>query len=122
MEWGLSHTIPDNVIRITRHKARGIETEHPAVFPVALPEFVMNAYSDAGDIVFEPFAGSGTTLIAGERAGRRIRAIELAPAYVDVAILRWRLLHPASPVTLEGGGQTFEDVAAARGVEIDDAA
>jgi DNA modification methylase len=114
--------IPDNVIRITRHKARGIETEHPAVFPVALPEFVMNAYSDAGAVVFEPFAGSGTTTIAGERTGRRVRAIELAPAYVDVAILRWRLLFPQSPVTLGATSQRFEDVAAGRGVEIDDAA
>jgi DNA modification methylase len=113
--------IPDNVIRITRHKARGIETEHPAVFPVALPEFIMNAYSNERDIVFEPFAGSGTTLIAGERTGRRVRAIELAPAYVDVAILRWRLLHPAASVTLEETGQSFEHVAAARGVEIDNA-
>jgi DNA modification methylase len=113
--------IPDNVIRITRHKARGIETEHPAVFPVALPEFIMNAFSSERDIVFEPFAGSGTTLIAGERAHRRVRAIELAPAYVDVAILRWRLLHPAWPVTLESDGRRFEDIAAERGVDIGNA-
>lgn len=114
--------IPDNVLRITRHKARGIETEHPAVFPVALPEFVMNAYSDQNDIVFEPFAGSGTTLVAGERAGRRVRAIELAPEYVDVALLRWRQLFPSSAVVLDGDGQSFEAVAAERGIEIDDAA
>lgn len=105
--------IPDNVIRITRHKARGIETEHPAVFPVALPEFIMNAYSDTNDIVLEPFAGSGTTLIAGERAGRRVRAIELAPAYVDVAIKRWQDF-TGKKATLEETGQTFEDVADAR--------
>ena len=114
--------IPDNVLRITRHKARGIETEHPAVFPVALPEFVMNTYSDQNDIVFEPFAGSGTTLVAGERAGRRVRAIELAPEYVDVALLRWRQLFPSSTVVLDGDGQSFEAVAADRGIEIDDAA
>ncbi len=114
--------IPDNVLRITRPKACGIETEHPAVFPVALPEFVMNAYSDQNDIVFEPFAGSGTTLVAGERAGRRVRAIELAPEYVDVALLRWRQLFPSSTVVLDGDGQSFEAVAADRGIEIDDAA
>ncbi len=114
--------IPDNVLRITRHKARGIETEHPAVFPVALPEFVMNTYSDQNDIVFEPFAGSGTTLVAGERAGRRVRAIELAPEYVDVALLRWRQLFPSSAVVLDGDGQSFEAVAAERGIEINDAA
>ena len=49
--------IPDSVIRVMRHKARGIETEHPAVFPVALPEFVMRSYSDERAIVYEPFAG-----------------------------------------------------------------
>ena len=111
--------IPDATLRIRAHKARGIETEHPAVFPVALPEFVMQAYSDSGDIVYEPFSGSGTTLIAGQRTGRTVRAIELAPEYVDVALLRWRQIFPDAPVTLDG--QSFEAVAAARGVEISDA-
>jgi DNA modification methylase len=112
--------IPDNVIRITRHKARGIETEHPAVFPVALPEFVMRAYSNERDILYEPFAGSGTSIIAAERASRRARAIELAPEYVDVALRRWRKLFPDQPVKLDGEGQTFEAVARARGVAIPD--
>jgi len=112
--------IPDNVVRITRHKARGIETEHPAVFPVKLPAFVMEAYSDAGAIVWEPFSGSGTTILAGESTSRRVRALELAPEYVDVALLRWRELYPDRPAMLESG-QTFEDVAAERGVRIDDA-
>ncbi|GIX11777.1 site-specific DNA-methyltransferase [Elioraea sp.] len=109
--------IPDNVLRITRHKARGIETEHPAVFPVALPEFVMSTYSAEGDVVFEPFAGSGTTIIAGERTGRCVRAIELAPEYVDVALLRWRQLFPGTEAVLDGDGRTFEAVAAERGVD-----
>jgi DNA modification methylase len=112
--------IPDNVIRITRHKARGIETEHPAVFPVALPEFVMRAYGNERDIVYEPFSGSGTSIIAAERAGRRARAIELAPEYVDVALRRWRKLYPDQPVKLDGEGQTLEAVARARGVAIPD--
>jgi DNA modification methylase len=110
--------IPDNVIRITRHKARGIETEHPAVFPVALPEFVMRAFSNEREIVYEPFAGSGTSIIAAERAGRRARAIELAPEYVDVALRRWRKLFPDQPVKLDGEGQSFEAVARQRGVAI----
>jgi len=113
--------IPDNVIRITRHKARGIETEHPAVFPVALPEFVMRAYSGDGEIVYEPFAGSGTSIVAGERTGRKLRAIELAPEYVDLAILRWRKLFPDKSVTLDGEGQSFEAVAGERGGAIPDA-
>ncbi|MCL4712801.1 MAG: site-specific DNA-methyltransferase [Pseudorhodoplanes sp.] len=112
--------IPDSVIRITRHKARGIETEHPAVFPVALPEFVMRAYSNEREIVYEPFAGSGTSIIAAERTRRRTRAIELGPEYVDVALRRWRKLFPDQPVKLDGEGQSFEAVARARGVAIPD--
>jgi DNA modification methylase len=106
--------IPDNVLRITRHKARGIETEHPAVFPVALPDFLMRAYADEGDVVFEPFAGAGTTIVAGQRTSRRVRAIELAPAYVDLAVARWRMLHPDLPVTLADDGRDYDAVAAAR--------
>ena len=115
--------IPDNVLRITRHKARGIETEHPAVFPVKLPEFLIQAFTDEGNLVFEPFAGSGTTILAGQRTGRPVRAIELAPTYVDLAIARFRSLHPDLPVTLDGDGQTYDAIAATRGVtEIADAA
>jgi DNA modification methylase len=114
--------IPDSVLRITRHKGRGIETEHPAVFPVALPEFLMRAYTDEGDVVFEPFAGSGTTILAGQRTGRCVRAIELAPAYVDLAIARWRMLHPDLPVTLADDDRDYDAVAAARAEALADAA
>jgi DNA modification methylase len=118
--------IPDSVLRITRHKGRGIETEHPAVFPVALPEFLMRTYTDEGDVVFEPFGGSGTTILAGQRTGRRVRAIELAPAYVDLAIARWRMLHPDVPVILDDGGHgigpDYDAVAATRGEATADAA
>jgi DNA modification methylase len=114
--------VPDSVLRITRHKARGIETEHPAVFPVALPEFLMRAYTDEGEVVFEPFAGSGTTILAGQRTGRRVRAIELAPEYVDLAIARWRMLHPDIPVMLAGDGRGYDAVAAERAEALADAA
>lgn len=106
--------IPDTVLRITRHKARGMETEHPAVFPILLPEFVMKTYSEPGDIVFEPFSGSGTTILAGETCGREVRAIDLAPEYVDLAIARWILLHPDMPVTLHDTGASYSETAAAR--------
>ncbi len=75
----------------------------------------MRAFSDEGEIVYEPFCGSGTSPIAGERIGRRVRAIELAPEYVDVCILRWRQLFPDKPPLLADGGRTFEDVKAERG-------
>ncbi|MBX3713047.1 MAG: site-specific DNA-methyltransferase [Lysobacter sp.] len=107
--------IPDAVIRIMRHKGKlGQGIDHPAVFPVALPSFLIDAYSDAGEVVFEPFAGSGTTLIACERAGRICRAVEIAPAYVDVAIERARQQLPGIAITLEATGRTFEAVAVER--------
>ena len=106
--------IPDNVLRITRHKARGIETEHPAVFPVKLPEFVIESFTDAGQVVLEPFSGSGTTLLACQRAGRRGRAMDIGAEYVDLAIARWHLLHPDIPVTLEGDGRTYAAIAEER--------
>jgi len=74
----------------------------------------MRAYTEAGEVVFEPFAGSGTTLIAGERTGRIVRGIELAPAYVDLAIARWRMLYPDEPVTLADDGRDYDAIAAAR--------
>ena len=69
--------------------------------------------SSPGQAVYEPFSGSGTTIIAGEMTGRSVHAIELNPAYVDVTIKRWQDFTGAS-ATLEGDGRTFEDIAAGR--------
>lgn len=88
--------------------------DHPAVFPVALPEHIILSYSDPGEVVFEPFSGSGTTILAAQKAGRKARAIELAPEYVDVAIIRFQRMFPDVPVTLDGDGRTFAEVAAER--------
>jgi DNA modification methylase len=74
----------------------------------------MRSYTDEGDVVFEPFGGSGTTILAAQRTGRRVRSIELAPAYVDLAVARWRMLHPEMPVTLADDGRDYNAVAAAR--------
>jgi DNA modification methylase len=82
----------------------------------------MRAYTDAGEVVFEPFAGSGTTILAGQRTGRRVRAIELAPQYVALAIARWRMLHPDIPVLLAGDGRGYDAVAAERAEVLADAA
>ena len=66
-----------------------IKAEHPAVFPVGLPAEYVKAMTDEGDIVIEPFCGSGTTIIACEQLGRRCYAMELEPKYIDVIIRRW---------------------------------
>lgn len=107
--------IPDSVIRVMRHKGKiGQDIDHPAVFPVALPQFVIEAYSDEGDLVFEPFGGSGTTMLAAQRTGRICRTVEIAPEYVDVAVRRFQQNHPDVPVTLLATGQSFDQVAAER--------
>lgn len=104
--------IPDSVIRVMRHKGKiGQDIDHPAVFPVALPAFAIEAYTGTGDIVFDPFGGSGTTMLAAQRTGRVSRTVEIAPGYVDVAIKRFQQNHPAVPVTLLATGQSFDDVA-----------
>ncbi|WP_303678887.1 site-specific DNA-methyltransferase [Ralstonia mannitolilytica] len=103
--------IPDSVIRVMRHKGKiGDGIDHPAVFPVALPQFVIEAFSDTGDLVFEPFGGSGSTMLAAQRTGRVCRSVEIAPEYVDVAIRRFRQNHPEVAVTLLATGQTFDEV------------
>lgn len=93
--------IPDSVVRINR------ETEgygdHPAVFPVELPEFMLRTWSDDDAIVYEPFSGSGTTIIACENLGRKCRAIEISPAYVAVALQRWADATGREPVLTEAG-------------------
>lgn len=72
--------------------------------------------SQKGDLVYEPFSGSGTTLIACEQFERRCIAVELEPAYVDVAIRRWQDLTKGQ-ARLESTGQAFDEVAAARHAE-----
>ena len=62
---------------------------HPAMYPVELPEEYIKAITNYNDIIIDPFLGSGTTLIACERLGRKCRAVEISPAYCAVAIQRW---------------------------------
>jgi len=63
---------------------------HPAAYPVGLPEFFIKAYTDSGDVVFDPFMGSGSTLMAAEKNGRIAFGTELSPRYVDLIIKRWQ--------------------------------
>jgi DNA modification methylase len=84
--------------------------DHPVAFPVELPERCILACSNAGDLIFEPFSGSGTTIIAAEMTGRSCHAIEISPAYVDVAVQRWQAF-TGQIATLEGNGRGFRELA-----------
>lgn len=74
---------------------------HPTMKPVELFEILVSNSSRAGEIVYEPFSGSGTTLIACERLGRRCRAVEIEPGYVAVALERWATMTGKTPVLVE---------------------
>lgn len=70
-------------------KPKKSETGHSTQKPIECMERPIRNNSLPGDLVYEPFSGSGTTIIACERTGRKCRAIELNPAYVAIAIQRW---------------------------------
>ncbi len=82
--------IPDSVIRVMRHKGALSVGHHPAIFPIDLVSEMVTAFSDPDDVVYEPFCGSGTQLISAQKNGRTCLAMEIAPVYVDVAVLRWQ--------------------------------
>jgi len=100
-EQGLAR--PSNVLEIGSGGAQ-VTGAHPAEFPVGLPRWFLLAYSDPGDVVYEPFAGSGTTLVAAEQTGRAGYGMELSPKYAALALERMASLGLA-PV-LEGGDGT----------------
>jgi len=100
--------IPDSIIRVGRQVG---SDGHPAQFPVGLPAFVMQSWPDG--ICYEPFIGSGSSMIAAESTGRACYGMELAPEYVDVAVLRWQQFTGKS-ATLDGDGRTFEEVKSER--------
>jgi DNA modification methylase len=82
---------------------------HPTVKPVALVADAIKDCSRRGAVVLDPFAGSGTTLIAAEKTGRKARGIEIDPLYVDIAIRRWQTYSGKSAVHVENG-RTFEQM------------
>ena len=93
-EWGFSGIWQINTVTAN--------DEHPAMFPLELPERCIKMHSDRGDLVIDPFLGSGTTLIGCERLGRKCRAIELSPGYCAVAVQRWVDMVGGEPRLLGG--------------------
>ncbi len=82
---------------------------HPTMKPVELVERAIRNSSRPGDVVLDPFGGSGTTLIAAEKSGRQARLIELDPKYVDVIVRRWQEYAGAQAVR-EADGVKFDDL------------
>ena len=84
---------------------------HPTMKPVELVERAIRNSSRPGNVVLDPFGGSGTTLIAAEKSGRLARLIELDPKYVDVIVRRWQEW-AGKQATRESDGALFDDQAA----------
>ncbi|MBX6382092.1 MAG: site-specific DNA-methyltransferase [Microbispora sp.] len=89
------------------------DTGHGTQKPVEAMKRPIENNSSPGQAVYEPFSGSGTTLIACQITGRCCHAIELNPAYVDVAVKRWQDFTGQAAV-LEGDGRTFAEIEAER--------
>ena len=82
---------------------------HPTMKPVELVLKAIHNSSKAGDIVYDPFGGSGSTLIAAEKAGRAARLVELDNKYVDVIVKRWQQ-YTGKEAILDGDGRTFSEI------------
>jgi DNA modification methylase len=83
---------------------------HGTQKPIECMRIPIENNSRAGDSIYEPFSGSGTTIIAAEQTGRRCYAMELSPNYVDVAVRRWQNF-TGKRATLESTGEPFPDTA-----------
>jgi DNA modification methylase len=87
---------------------------HPTMKPLETVRRPIEWHTRPGELIYEPFSGSGTAIIAAEMTGRRCSALELSPAFVDVAVTRWQNF-TGQQATLEGDGRTFADLSAERG-------
>jgi DNA modification methylase len=83
------------------HEATG----HAAAFPVGLPEFFVKAYTDEGDAVYDPFMGSGSTLLAAHNQRRIGYGMEISPAYCDIICARWQKATGVKPIAESTGNE-----------------
>jgi DNA modification methylase len=87
--------------------------DHPTQKPLELMRRPILNHTKRGELVYDPFLGSGTTIMAAEVTGRICYGIDIDPKYTDVAVLRWQQFTGLEP-TLEGSGRTFDQVKAER--------
>jgi DNA modification methylase len=121
VELGRNGRHRSNVWKYAGVNSFGRETEegnllalHPTVKPVKLVADAILDCSKRGDIVLDPFLGSGSTLMAAERVGRRCYGVELDPAYVDTIVHRWQAMTGDGAIHAETGERFHERI-----VEID---
>ena len=88
-------------------------TGHATQKPIEVMRRPIVNHTERGEIVYDPFLGSGSTLVAAEDSGRICYGLEIDPLYVDVIVLRWEKL-TGKPAILEGDGRTFDQIRNAR--------
>jgi hypothetical protein len=89
-------------------------TGHGTQKPVEVMRRPILNHTERGELVYDPFLGSGSTLVAAEDSGRICYGLEIDPVYVDLVVLRWQTL-TAKAAILEGDGRTFEQIRSVRG-------
>jgi hypothetical protein len=93
---------PDAVV----HTEAAEKTAHPCPKPLRFWGWLMERTSEVGDVILDPFSGSGTTIVAGETLGRRVCALDISPQYVDLAVRRWQLFTGGAAIR-EADGMPF---------------
>lgn len=92
-----------NIITGPKQQRNEFSLIHRATFPLYLPSHVIDNCTYEGDIILEPFAGTGTTIIAAEQKARKCFAVEIDPHYVDVILQRWASYTGKDPVRVSDG-------------------
>ena len=89
------------------------QTGHGTQKPVELMRRPILNHTERGEVVYDPFLGSGSTLIAAEQTERVCYGLDIDPKYIDVIVLRWQQ-QSGKKATLDGDGRTFEEIAEER--------
>jgi len=111
--WEVANLNPFRGTKAPENEATGQGTQKPVEI---MRRPILN-HARTGEACYDPFLGSGSTLIAAESTGRICYGIEIDPRYVDVAVLRWQEFSGQKAV-LDGDGRTFEEIARARRKEV----
>ena len=106
--------VEELVSSVLRHEKPSRNTEHPTMKPVGLVMQYLKNSSRRGDLVLDPFGGSGSTMIAAQKIGRVARLMELDPRFADVIVKRWQDFTGGQAV-LEGTSDRFDDLRGKRG-------
>lgn len=89
-----------NVYQGSRNSSNAFSDTHRAGFPLHFPVFIITNFTKINDVIYEPFAGTGTTIIAAENLGRICYAIEIYPQYCDLIVKRWEQLTGKTAILL----------------------